>query len=392
MKTACFILHSDLLMPWPVVRAMKEIEILKENGWEISVISWIKSLSELPPSEVKNDIKLHRYFLQPPKKNFLRRLQTYVKMSKAVHKKILELKPNIMICHDLEMLYSSVKAAKELKVPLFYDAHENWPEMVALNNRFEAKCFALLEKRLLRHVAHSYTYGDDLSEKFREMGFPATTLFNSKSLDAVPTIEETDIEQIKEQLGLIKSDFIIGYSGAASLENGLQQTIDALQLLPVNVKFLVVGGSYYGENLEKAKRYAEKKKVQDRVIFTGRVPSDVLLKHISVFDVGTALFQPLSANEIARVPNKIFDYMALSVPMIVSDFPNMRRIVVEESDCGLVVPPMEIEAIIKAVMQFYEHPEDVRVKGERGRAMFEKLYCWDVQKKKLVQSHEVWQA
>ncbi len=392
MKTACFILHSDLFTPWPIIRAMKEIEVLKENGWEISVVSWIKSSSELPPAEVKDDIKLLRYFLQPPEKNFVRRLLTYMKMSKNVYKKILELKPDIMVCHDLEMLYSSVKAAKALKVPLFYDAHENWPEMVALNSKFEAKCFALLQKRLLKHVTHSYTYGDDFSEKLRDMGFPATTLFNSKSLDVVPSIEEADIEQIKEQLGLTKTDFIIGYSGAASLENGLQQTIDALQLLPTNVKFLVVGGSYHGENLEKARRYAEKKKIPDRVIFTGKVPSDVLLKYISVFDVGTALFQPLSANEIARVPNKIFDYMALSIPMIVSDFPNMKKIVVEESDCGYAVPPMEIESIKRAVMQFYDHPEDVRVKGEKGRAMFEKMYCWDVQKKKLIESHEVWQA
>ena len=70
MKTASFILHSDLFTPWPIVRAMKEIEILKENGWEISVISWIKSPSELPPAEVKDEININRYFLQPPKEFF----------------------------------------------------------------------------------------------------------------------------------------------------------------------------------------------------------------------------------------------------------------------------------------------------------------------------------
>jgi glycosyltransferase involved in cell wall biosynthesis len=109
-----------------------------------------------------------------------------------------------------------------------------------------------------------------------------------------------------------------------------------------------------------------------------------------VLDIGTALFQPLSANEIARIPNKIFDYMALSIPMVVSDFPNMRKIVVEESDCGLAVNPMDIEGIANAVLYFYENPSYIKEKGESGRRMFEGKFCWDMQKKKLINSHEVW--
>jgi glycosyltransferase involved in cell wall biosynthesis len=371
---------------------MKEIQVLRESGIEISVISWIKGSSKLPSTEDKDGINVQRVFLQPPRKSFLRRVLAHRKITREISRKIVELKPNAIVCHDLEMLSAGVKGAKALNVPLFYDAHENWPEMVALNSRFEAKGFAILEKRLLRHVTHSYTYGDDLTEKFKGMGFPATTLFNSKSIDAAPSINEGDVERMKNQLDFGKDDFIIGFAGAASLENGLQQTIDCLNKLPENIKFLVAGGSVQEENLEKARRYAAEKEEKGRVVFTGRIQSDALLRHIAAFDVGTALFQPLSANEIARVPNKLFDYMSLSVPMIVSDFPNMRKIVVEESDCGLAVNPMDIEGIAKAVMNFYEHPDEAGEKAKNGRKMFEKVYCWDMQKKKLLESHPIWRG
>lgn len=392
MKSACFVLHADLFTPWPIARAMREIQILKENGFDISALSWIKDALDLPPTEERDGIKVYRFFLQPPQKSFLKRMLAYRKILGEMYRKIIELKPNAIVCHDLEILYAGVKGEKSLKVPLFYDAHENWPAMVAENSRFEAKCFEFMEKRLLRHVTHSYTYGNDLTEKFNGIGFPATTLYNSKSLEAVPDIAKSEIEGLKSQFGLEKDDFIVGFAGSVNLENGAQQVIDSLKKLPENIKFLVVGGSGRKGDLKNVKRYASEKGVQGRVILTGKVPSEVLLRYTSAFDVGTALFQPLSANQIARVPNKLFDYMAMAVPMIVSDFPNMRKIVVEESDCGMAVNPMDIDKIVEAVKHFYEHPDEAREKGENGRAKFEELYSWDMQKEKLIGSHPLWRG
>jgi glycosyltransferase involved in cell wall biosynthesis len=107
--------------------------------------------------------------------------------------------------------------------------------------------------------------------------------------------------------------------------------------------------------------------------------------------VGTALFQPLSENEKVRIPNKIFDYMAMKVPMIVSDFPNMRRIVVDEAQCGLAVNPMNVKEITAAILHYQKNPEDATEKGKNGRKNFEEMYSWDIQKKKLIASHPLWQ-
>lgn len=392
MKNICFVLHLDFFIPWPLDRAAKEMEVLRENGAQITVVSWIKEPLDLPAAEVRDGIRVHRYFLQPPKTSFLKRALAYLKMSKEISRIIREIRPDAVVCHDLEMLHPSVKAVKALKVPLFYDSHENWPAMVAPNSKFESKRLAALEKRLLRQVIYSYTYGNDLTEKFRNMGFPVTTLYNSKYLDNVPSTSEEDIAEIRRQFGFKESDFILGFAGSSKLENGLQQTIDALAKLPEDIKFFIVGGSRRKGDVEEIEKYITIKKLDDRIILTGRVKSDTLMIYTSTFDVGTALFQPFSQNEIARVPNKIFDYMALSIPMIVSDFPNMRKVVVKESDCGLAVNPRNIDDIAKAVRYFYEYPDDKKQKGRKGREMFERVYCWDIQKKKLLDSHPIWRG
>jgi glycosyltransferase involved in cell wall biosynthesis len=392
MKSVCFVLHADLFTPWPIMRAMKEIEILKEHGYDISVVSWIKDKLELPEVEEREGIKVHRFLLPPPKKSILKRFFTYRRILKEMSKKIIEIKPDFIVAHDLEILKAGVIAQKALSVPLFFNAHENWPAMVAENSKLEARYFERLEKKLLKNVTYSYTYGDDLTEKYMAMGYPAVSLYNSKSMDAIPRITASQIESMRVKWGLEKDDFVIGFSGSVNLENGTQQVIDSLKNLPESFKFLVVGGSGRKEDLENVKKYVKQRGVQDRVILTGRVKSEDLLRYSAVFDIGTALFQPLNPNQIARVPNKLFDYMAMSVPMIVSDFPNMRKLVVKHAECGVVVSPMDINAITKLILNFSKNHDEVKRMGENGRIKFEKVYSWDEQKKKLMNSHPLWRG
>jgi glycosyltransferase involved in cell wall biosynthesis len=392
MKSVCFVLHADLFTPWPIMRAMKEIEVLRKHGYDIFVVSWIKDKLELPEIEEREEIKVHRFFLPPPKKSILKRFLAYRRILKEMSKKIIEIKPDFIVAHDLEILKAAVMAQKALDVPLFFDAHENWPAMVAENSKMEARFFTRLEKKLLKNVTYSYTYGDDLTEKYKGMGYPAVSLYNSKSVDSIPKINETDIGEMSDKFDLKKDDFIIGFSGSVNLENGTQQVIDSLKNLPKNFKFFVVGGSGRKEDLEKVKKYVKQRGVQDRVILTGRVKSEDLLRYSAVFDVGTALFQPLNPNQIARVPNKLFDYMAMSVPIIVSDFPNMRKVVVKDAKCGVAVSPMDINAITKSILNFSKNPAEAKKMGENGRTKFEKLYSWDVQKKKLMNSHPLWRG
>jgi glycosyltransferase involved in cell wall biosynthesis len=389
MRSACFVLHTDLFSPWPVVRAVKEIEVLKKNGYEIHAVCWIKSTNGLPNFEKQNGVQVHRVFEAPPK-GAVKRFTAYKKILSRVASKIIQIKPDVIICHDLEILKAGAIAKEKLNIPLFFDAHENWPEMVAQNSKLEARYFASLEKKLLKKVTHSYTYGNDLTDKYYEMGFSATTLYNSKSIDMIPNVEEHEIFSLKQEQGFEEGDFIVGFSGSVSLTNGIQQVIDSLKDLDPSVKFLVVGGSGRESDLRSVKRYVKIKKLENRVVFTGRVPPETLLRYTAVMDVGTALFQPLSENEKARIPNKIFDYMAMSVPMIVSDFPNMRTIVVKESDCGVCVNPMDVKAISKAITQFEEDPEMTKKKGENGKWMFLSKYSWDQQVEKLRTSHKIW--
>ena len=60
------------------------------------------------------------------------------------------------------------------------------------------------------------------------------------------------------------------------------------------------------------------------------VPPAELLSWVASADVGGVLIQKSTLNHYLSTPNKLFECLAAGVPVVASDFPTMRRIVVED--------------------------------------------------------------
>ena len=75
--------------------------------------------------------------------------------------------------------------------------------------------------------------------------------------------------------------------------------------------------------------------------------------------------------------------MVYGLPVICSDFPNLRRIVAE-NDCGLCVNPEDDEAIAEAVRYLSEYPEEADRLGNNGRRAAQTHFHWDLQAEKLL--------
>ena len=97
---------------------------------------------------------------------------------------------------------------------------------------------------------------------------------------------------------------------------------------------------------------------------------------------GLVLHHPIP-NELNAMPIKLFEYMAVGLPVIASDFPVLRRIV-EDAKCGILVDSLNPVAISKAMLWVLEHPAEAEAMGDRGRRAVMAHYNWDIKGKKLV--------
>jgi glycosyltransferase involved in cell wall biosynthesis len=83
-------------------------------------------------------------------------------------------------------------------------------------------------------------------------------------------------------------------------------------------------------------------------------------------------------NYLESYPTKMFEYIELGMPVIVSDFPHYRRLVAGHS-CGLCVPPDDPSALAAAIEQLITHPDLARRYGENGRQAVIAEYRWESQ-------------
>jgi len=385
----CIVLHADLFEPWPIVRPMHEAAILRRLGRDVTVFSWIKDpASHLPTEEVRDGIEIHRAKVAPPRNPLLRILR-FPLLSFRFAKAICLLRPDAIICHDLEMLWASVRAGRALRVPVLYHAHEDWPAMVSERSHTEGWAFAWLERRLIRSVDHVYAAGEERAERFRRMGKATTVVYGSKAITEIPEVSPEQRAALRERAGLGPSDLVLGIAGSLGRDEALPAVLDALAKLPPRVKLFVVGGG--DEKVSEARGLVARRNLTNRVAFTGRLETADYLRHTSTLDIGLALYYPTTENQRTVVPLKLFDYMGLGIPAIVSDFSEMRRIT-GTCGSGLTVNPSDANAIRAAVEQLDADPAERQHMGRRARECFVRTYSWERQEEAVRKSHPIFGA
>lgn len=89
---------------------------------------------------------------------------------------------------------------------------------------------------------------------------------------------------------------------------------------------------------------------------------------------GLVILKPVEHYMVA-LPVKLFEYMAAGLPVISSNFPVWREIV-ESANCGLLVDPLDLDAIVAAMQWIVDNPDDAEAMGRRGRRAVEDHYNW----------------
>ena len=119
-----------------------------------------------------------------------------------------------------------------------------------------------------------------------------------------------------------------------------------------------------------------------QVYFSGWADRKQVAEILASVRVGLVVLHP-TPKYLDAWPTKMFEYMSVGLPVIVSDFPLWRGIV-EDAGCGLLVDPLDPQAIADAMQWILDHPAEAEAMGKRGREAVEKHYNWDTEAEKLV--------
>ena len=249
---------------------------------------------------------------------------------------------DIMLSNDLDSLPANYLASMFRNKKLVYDSHEYFTEVPELIGRKRTQNIWLkIEKHILPKIKNAYTVCESLAKIYNEkynVSFKVVRNAPLKTKENLTAIE----------LDFLKSKKVILYQGALNVGRGIEKTISAMKYLE-NAVFLIIGK---GDITEKLKQFAGKEGVTDKVKFLGRIPFEKLSAYTKLADLGISLEENMGLNYYYSLPNKIFDYIQAGVPILVSDFPEMKKIIDEYhvGICTLENDPEKLAGIIKKVL------------------------------------------
>ena len=168
----------------------------------------------------------------------------------------------------------------------------------------------------------------------------------------------------------VPEDSKIGiYQGKVFAGRGLRPLIRAVAEVPGITLFIVGDGPLKPE----LKKLAAELKAADRVIFIDAVPFDRLQRFTAGADIGFTLISGKGLSYYHALPNKLFEYIQAGLPVIGSNYPEIRAII-EQDGIGYAVDPEDHQAIKHALEEMLkeENYRTFRSKLEKVR----QKYTW----------------
>ena len=138
---------------------------------------------------------------------------------------------------------------------------------------------------------------------------------------------------------------------------------------------LVVLG--FGRLEEEVKEVASR---TPNVHFKASVPMEELLKVTAGADIGFSMLSRDCENHENTLPNKLFEYIAARIPIIVSPVREMSRYV-KEYDLGYVLEENTPEAIVAVIEGIHKGNLQQFKQALEGRSA---VFTWEEQEKKLI--------
>lgn len=284
--------------------------------------------------------------------------------------------------HDPELLLAGVLLRVFTRARVIFDIHENVPQQI-LGKEWITRWLRLPISVLYRAFERPLVLACDAVVPVTEAvarncrhrrvqvihNYPHLAMFHGLATSNVP------VDEVAKRLV---------YIGGISRRRGIVEMLAAVDCLTERdrVRLELIGG-FSPPELEDEVREMLKR---DSVNYRGLLPWHDAWECALGATAGLVLFHP-GPNHSDAMPNKLFEYMAAGVPVVASDFPLWREIV-EGSACGLVVDPLNIEAIVNAVQYLIGHPEEAGKMGQNGRRAVEETYNWETESRKLLDLYE----
>ncbi len=351
MKRICVSVSNDLICD---NRVNKTCKSLVDYGLNVKLIGRAFKSSPLLPSRTYKCKRLSIIF----KKNAI----YYAELNLKLFFYLLFSKQDFLWANDLDTLLPNYLVAKLKKKPLIFDSHEHFTQVPELkDNPFAKKVWKAIEKHCIKGCDAIFTVCNPIKNYFKEE-------YNKESLVVRNIPPRIFFKQ--ETIPSSKKENIIVWQGAVNIERGLEELCEAMQW--IDAKLLIMGVGDIKSDLEKKVKTLQ---LEDKIHFLGRLPFEEMMNKTKSAKLAISIDKATNGNYAISLPNKIFEYIACSVPVLVSPLQEIK-LIVEKYKTGEFLSSYNPQELAKQITNLLNDERKLDLIAENCKKAAEEL-CWE---------------
>jgi glycosyltransferase involved in cell wall biosynthesis len=378
-------------LPVPLDRRVwKEACALRDKGYRVSVIC-PKGRGFTAGYEVVDGIEIYRHWAWEASRasgylleyswallaEFLLTLRVFARTRFRI----------LQACNPPDTIFLIALFLKLFKVRFIFDQHDLGPEL--FEAKFRKRSGALFQLTCLLELCSFRVANICLAtnDSFKDIAITRgkkhpKDVFVVRNCPDLTTFHRPQVHT-NNKFG---KPFLVTYVGFMGSQDGLELLLHSIEHIVHHDKrkdthFALVGG---GTILHELEAMIRKKNLASFVSLTGQVSHDEVAAWLSDADLGVAP-DPKNAMNDKLTMIKILEYMAFSVPVVLFDLEEGRRIA---GPAALYATPNDSVDFANQITKLLDNCELRQRLGRCGRRRIEESLNWEVEKKSLIAAYD----
>jgi glycosyltransferase involved in cell wall biosynthesis len=315
-------------------------------------------------------------------------------MKRKIHRFIKENKVDALHIHDIRIAASVFSVNKKYKLPVVLDLHENRPEIM----KFYPHLSKIPGKYLISPKKWKNKEEEFISKatkvvvvtlEAKDEILKRVVISPNNIIDVPNTVRKSfyiNPKPVPEILNQYSNKFVLLYIGDTGIRRGLKTAIKATALLKNKIdtlKLVIVGKNSSDPVLKKLVKDLQ---IESYVDFLGWKDQSLFQSYILASDI---CISPLHRNlhHDTTYANKIFQYMSLAKPILVSDAIAQQKLVAKVN-AGLVHKERDVEDFTHKILALYKS-KPLRIElGAKGKYFVQNEFSWEETSKKLINLYD----
>lgn len=362
MKNIVFISSSSFN---PDPRAFKQMNTLIKNGYKVFGIGWDRT-NGAKEVHLNSEIKILTLGIKSGFGEGMKNLLKLCIFQVYLASMLIKERKNIDIVHavNLDSCLTAFLFSKLFNKKIVYDIYDYYVDSFPVPNKFK-KIVKWIDTKLINNVDCIIL---PIESRINQIS-PA----NPKKVVYVYNTPK-DISTSLSEYNKKDEKLIISYVGILQEHRFISELIDIIDGDPDIVLNIAGFGQ---ENI------INKIKESNNCFFYGKVDHETGLKLSFTSDLMLCVYNPDIPNHKYSAPNKFYEAMMLSKPLLTCEGMGIDKIV-EDYKTGIIISYTDHDNLLEKLHVLNNSKKELRNMGVRARSLYDKKFNWKISEKSLL--------